>query len=171
MPPPTTTTTTTTTVPQPPTYVGSSTSPIGEKTSYSPIVPVRLADSREGLRSRSLTAGIVQRIQMTGVAGIPSSATAVSANFTVTGQNRSGFLTVYNCSPRVPTVSTLNFVAGEQVANQSIVPLDSRGGICLFSQATTDIVIDVNGSFSPGTAGRLTTVAPKRLLDTRRDTS
>ncbi|HUS43203.1 MAG TPA: hypothetical protein VMY16_11100 [Ilumatobacteraceae bacterium] len=107
---------------------------------------------------------------MTGVAGISPSATAVSANFTVTGQDRSGFLTVYDCSTRVPTVSTLNFVLGEPVANQAIVPLDSGGGICLFSPARTHIVIDVNGSFSAGTAGRLTALAPKRLLDTRRDT-
>ena len=50
------------------------------------------------------------------------------------------------------------------------MPLDSQGGICLFSPARTDIVIDVNGSFSAGTAGRLTALAPRRLLDTRRDT-
>jgi hypothetical protein len=104
---------------------------------------------------------------MTGVAGVPSDATAVSANFTVVGQDRASFLTVYNCSTRVPTVSTLNFLAGEPAANQAIVSLDSRGGICLFSPANTDIVVDVNGSFAAGQAGRLTTLKPKRLLDTR----
>jgi hypothetical protein len=150
-----------------PTYVGTSTSPVGGKTSYSPIVPFRFADSRDGLRAQSLRAGLVQRIQMTGVAGIPLSATAVSANFTVTGTDRSSFLTVYDCSSRVPTVSTLNFASGESVANQAIVPLDSRGGICLFSPANTHIVIDVNGSFSTGAAARLTALTPRRLLDTR----
>jgi hypothetical protein len=104
---------------------------------------------------------------MTGVAGIPSTATAISANFTVADQDRSGFLTVYDCSSRVPTVSTLNFVAGEPTANQAIVPLDSRGGICLFSPASTDVIIDVNGSFAVGAAGRLSTLTPKRLVDTR----
>jgi hypothetical protein len=130
-------------------------------------VPVRFSDSREGLRSRALRAGKVQRIQITGTAGVPSGATAVSANFTVVGQDRASFLTVYNCSTRVPTVSTLNFSSGDPAANQAIVPLDSGGGICLFSPANTDIVIDVNGSFSAERAGRLTTLKPKRLLDTR----
>ena len=143
------------------------TSPVGGKTSYSPIVPFRFADSRAGLRSRPLRSSSVQRIQLTGVAGIPSTATAVSANFTVDGQDRASFLTVYDCSPRVPTVSTLNFVSGEPVANQAIVPLDSQGGICLFSPANTNVVIDVNGSFSAGAAGRLSALTPKRLLDTR----
>jgi hypothetical protein len=130
-------------------------------------VPFRFSDSREGLRSRSLRAGIVQRIQITGVAGVPSDATAVSANFTVVDQDRASFLTVYSCSTRVPTVSTLNFSSAGPVANQAIVPLDSRGGICLFSPANTDIVVDVNGSFAAGQAGRLTTLKPRRLLDTR----
>jgi len=119
------------------------------------------------LRSRPLRAGVVQRIQLSGVAAIPSSATAVSANFTVTGQDRQGFLTIYNCSQQIPAVSTLNFVPGRSVANQAIVPLDSRGGICLFSRANTDIVVDVNGSFSTGATGKLTALTPDRVLDTR----
>jgi len=135
--------------------------------SFAPGEPFRFVDSRLGLRSRPMRANVVQRIQISGVAGVPPDLTAISANFTVVNQDRQGYLTAYDCTSSIPTVSTLNFVPGQAVANQAIIPLDDRGGLCLFTPANADIVIDVNGSFGADASGRLTSLTPFRAHDSR----
>jgi hypothetical protein len=147
--------------------VGERTQTVGGLTGYASVTPFRFADSRTGRRASPLVSGRVQRIQIAGVAGLPGSATAVSANFSVTGQDRQSFLTVYNCTRQVPIVSTLNFARGRAYANQAIVPLDASGGICLYTPANAQVVIDVNGTFSASATGRLVPYDPRRLIDTR----
>jgi len=114
-----------------------------------------------------LVGTLLKRIQVTGRGGIPSDARAVSANFTITESAGSGYLTVWNCSADRPIVSTLNFAAGETVPNGATVPLDSTGGVCVYSSANADLIVDVNGYYSPSSAGRFSPVAPARLMDTR----
>jgi hypothetical protein len=99
---------------------------------------------------------------------IGSDVTAVSANFTVDRPAAPGFLTVYNCSATVPTVSTLNFTTGAAVPNQAFVPL-AGGKLCLFSPVDTDIIIDINGLLRSGSGGAagFVPLAPARLYDTR----
>ncbi|MCX6541508.1 MAG: hypothetical protein NTX77_07865, partial [Actinobacteria bacterium] len=66
-----------------------------------------------------------------------------------------------------PTVSTLNFDSMQTVPNGANVPLDATGGVCVFSPSSTDLVVDVNGYFSPTASGHFASVAPARLMDTR----
>jgi hypothetical protein len=78
-----------------------------------------------------------------------------------------GYLTVWNCAATRPIASTLNFSTGEVTPNAGTVPLDATGGLCVFSNVGTNLVIDVNGAY--GSAGRdgFTTVFPARQFDTR----
>jgi hypothetical protein len=71
--------------------------------------PSRIADTRSRIGATRLAAGRLQRIQVTGKAGVPAGAQAVSANFTAVGAAANGYLTVWNCGGPMPTVSTLNY--------------------------------------------------------------
>ncbi|CAN5596431.1 hypothetical protein BH23ACT3_BH23ACT3_13780 [soil metagenome] len=138
------------------------TTTIGEESVFEPIDPYRHADSRDGLRVVRLTAG-----QITPVEIATGAVTAVSANFTIAGQSAPGHLSVFNCSPALPDVSTVNFDSSP-AANQAIVPLSS-GRLCLYSSADTHVIIDVNGLFRPSGDGTTTfrPQSPSRPYDTR----
>jgi hypothetical protein len=107
------------------------------------------------------------RLQITGQGGVPAGSTAVSLNATVALPAAGGFLTLWNCSADIPTVSTLNYRMWETVPNGATVPLDAGGGLCAYSQADADLILDVNGYFAPSSANRFTPVPPARVLDTR----
>ncbi len=143
--------------------------PLAAGAGFQPITPFRFADSRIGQRLQTLRAGKEVRIRVAGTTAIPTTATAVSANFTVTDARNSGFLTAYNCLDGVPTVSTLNYRRGSSASNQSIVPLD-RGDLCVYSLHDADVIIDVNGFVAPSGTEVFTPVKPARLLDTRKNT-
>jgi hypothetical protein len=95
-------------------------------------------------------------------------------NVTVTDAQGPSYLTVYPTGQPLPLASNLNFVGGQTVPNRVMVPLGSNGQINIYNGwNTTDIVVDVNGYFTDGTAspsiaGRFTGLtAPTRILDTR----
>ncbi len=142
------------------------TAALGVQTPFEPVTPFRLADSRTGLGLERLAANQQVRVRIAGRGGLPADMSAVSANFTVDRSSAAGYLTASNCAEVNPSVSTLNFEAGDSVPNQAIIPLD-RGDICLFASAATDVLIDVNGYVAPGASQVLTPVTPRRILDTR----
>lgn len=139
------------------------TAPTADPTRLDPIAPFRLVDSREGKGTVRLRAGSVTELTVA-----PADTVAVSANFTAIRPAAPGFITAYNCSPEVPTVSTLGYRPGPAVANQAIVPVDA-GRLCIYSYADVDIVIDVNGYFRADdvTGAGFSPITPARLLDTR----
>jgi len=77
----------------------------------------------------------------------PNGVSAVALNVTVTNPIGPGFVTVYPCGQR-PVVSSVNFVAGQTVANAVIAPLSASGELCFFSNLDTDLVVDINGFFA-----------------------
>jgi hypothetical protein len=141
--------------------------PSGPAVAYRPLTPARVVDTREGLGATRLAAGVMKRVQISGLAGVPVGSNAISANFTVVDPSSAGYLTVWNCAADRPVVSTSNFVAGDVTPNAATVPLDATGGVCLFSNVGTDVVVDVNGYYGATGDARFSPIAPVRLLDTR----
>jgi hypothetical protein len=115
-------------------------------TLFIPHVPHRIADTRG---SAALGPGGTFTLAAGGHFGVPSAATAVILNVTVTGTTRSGFLTVYpSTSPR-PTASDLNWTAGLTVPNLVVATLGTTGSITFYnSSGSTDVVVDLVGYFS-----------------------
>ena len=69
-------------------------------------------------------------------------------NVTVTDTTDSSFLTVWPAGAPRPLASDLNWVAGQTVANLTVV-LTNSGGFQVFNQqGLVDVVIDVDGMFS-----------------------
>jgi hypothetical protein len=129
-----------------------------------PIGPTRVVDTRSGVGGVRLAAGQTLTVDLNGA--IPAGSNAVAVNVTAVNAATPGFLTVFPCNGAIPNTSTVNFVGNEARPNNTIVGL-SGGRICVFSDAATDVLVDLLGSFAAdGLAYQPT--SPVRVLDTRR---
>jgi hypothetical protein len=123
------------------------------------VTPCRIVDTRgNGFTGAygppSLSPGGQRVFPLVGQCGIPDAAEAVSLNITVTDGAGPGFVRVYPAAATPPKVSTLNFVAGQTVANAAIVPLGAGGGIAVQAGVSgADVIIDTNGYFGSSMDG------------------
>jgi hypothetical protein len=143
-------------------------------TTYFPITPVRVLDTRGGKGlSGPFVAGTPRTWQVTGGAsGIPSNAVAVTGNVTVTGQTQAGYVAVTPTPVNPPPSSTINFPAGDTRANNVTVTLSPTGSLSAVYRAgggqKTNLIFDVTGYFLANTTGAtFKTITPLRILDTR----
>ena len=143
---------------------------------FYPLPPCRVADTRksnfpQGLGPPSLSAGVERQFPILNATScnIPSSAAAYSLNLTVVPQGTLGFLTVWPTGQNRPTVSTLNDVLGNVIANAAIVVAGTGKDVSAYATNDSDLIIDINGYFAPAGTGGLSlyTVAPCRVIDTR----
>ena len=143
---------------------------------FFPVTPCRLVDTRvssfqTGFGPPSMSAGGTRSftIPSNNSCGIPANAAAYSLNVTAVPQKTLGFLSIWPVGKPLPNVSTLNvYNSGTVVANAAIVPAGTNGAINAYVTDQTDLVIDINGYFAPGTNGlKLYPMAPCRVADTR----
>jgi spore germination protein YaaH len=142
---------------------------------FIPVAPTRIVDTREKKSQLygALTAGKVSTFNVSGLAGVPANAVAVTGNATIASPSSYGYITVapYINPSGEPPVSTLNFVAHETAANNVIVKL--AGGklqVEYFgpSRATVQFIFDVTGYFVPGLSGAtFVPLTPGRVADSR----
>ncbi|MFD4240211.1 hypothetical protein ACFWP3_01095 [Streptomyces sp. NPDC058525] len=142
-----------------------------ESSGYTSLTPVRFADTREGLGTPK---GQVPGYGTFGLdiadrRGVPKGATAVALNVTVTNPKDAGHLTAFPSGQAAPSTSSVNYRAGQTVANSVIVPIGSDGRISIRNGgwAPTDVVVDVVGYYSPESKAAFMPLVPNRLLDTR----
>ncbi len=111
------------------------------------LAPMRILDTRNaiGAPRAKLRAGNVLKLQVVGRGGVDSDADSVIMNVTATGTEAAGFVTIWPCDAAQPVVSNLNFAAGQTNPNSASVKLSATGTVCLFSDATTDLIADVAG--------------------------
>jgi hypothetical protein len=154
-------------------YFVSSSATAGAST-FTTLPPVRVIDTRTTLNgiTGKIPVNGTDVLKIAGLSGVPNDATAVVANVTATGALGSGFITVYPNGESVPNASNVNFVKGQTVPNLTIVPVGTNGSIDFTNggQQTgpTDLVVDISGYFTAGTAGDVFHVSsPARILDTR----
>jgi hypothetical protein len=121
------------------------------------INPCRIADTRDGTKPAgygppALSQGVARNFTLTGQCGIAGTAQAVSLNITVANTLGPGFISIYPQGGVAPLVSTLNYVAGQTVANAAVVPLGTGGGITVIAGVSgTDLILDTNGYYdTPG---------------------
>jgi hypothetical protein len=110
--------------------------------------PCRILDTRaegraiEGLSDRA--------VATSGICGIPSTASALAANVTVTGATTAGDLRLFPSGTAPPDASSINYAAGQTRANNAIVLLDTSGVFTIHSDqptGTVHLIIDVTGYF------------------------
>jgi hypothetical protein len=114
---------------------------------FTPIVPGRLIDTRSS--SLKPAARTVVTVATLGQQGVPANAVAVALNVTVDGATGLGFLTVFPCAPTPPDASSLNYVAGLTVANSVTVGIGQGGAVCVYTEASANVLVDVTGYYGP----------------------
>ncbi len=125
--------------------------------------PARLLDTR---RSSIPGAGVTTAVVVANRGGVPGDARAVTLNVTSTGSLAGGYATVYPCGMPRPDTSNLNFAPGQTVANAVTAKVGVDGAVCIYNDAPTHLIVDVNGYY-PSSAN-FGALDPARLLDTRR---
>ena len=140
----------------------NSASPMGR---YVPLTPSRLMDTRNGtgtcLNSTTpqstachpLSGNQTDMLAVTNRGGVPlTGVNSVELNVTVVNPSNAGYLTVYTTGTSQPTVSNLNFSAGETISNRVIVAPGS-GYVSIYNfSGNVDVVVDVNGWYNDGAA-------------------
>lgn len=139
---------------------------------FTAVTPYRVLDTRSA--GGMISAGVTRNIRLTGgLTGIPTTGvTTVVLNVTVVGPTSSSYLSLWAAGQTKPTVSTINFAAGQTVANHATVPVNTSGQASYFNKAgSVHVILDVVGYYSGGTllrASRFTAApAPARIVDTR----
>jgi hypothetical protein len=81
---------------------------------------------------------------------VPNGATAVAFNITATGANGGNFFSVNPGDAASYTASTVNFAAGLDIANASVVKLDSSRQIKVFcggDVGSAHVIVDIVGYY------------------------
>jgi hypothetical protein len=89
------------------------------------------------------SADTVTELRIGGRAGVPVGAGSVVLNVTITEPVRAGFVSVYACGSARPNAASVNFVAGQTVANLVVADLDAGGKVCVYTMSATQLVVDV----------------------------
>ena len=132
----------------------------GERTAYFPITPTRVLDTRNTteVTNSTLLLTVEGSIAVVGETSnrtvVPTDASAVAINLTVTGGRKNGnygFVTAYPCttsSDTPPNASSLNFENGVDIANALNVTTSTNGSICLYVYGTADLIVDIAGYYA-----------------------
>jgi hypothetical protein len=135
---------------------------------FQPQSPARVLDTRIGIGAPRQPLASRSRIQLNLAGKVPAGAAAVVLNVTVTGPQRAGFLKVYPDSPVVPGTSSVNFTAGQTVANLVIVPVaNDIADIYNSSPGAVQVIGDLTGYFATGAPDSFVPYGPIRTDDTR----
>jgi hypothetical protein len=156
---------------------------------YHAIQPARVLDTRPdiikygvyhmGVLTGPFAAGVVRTFHVAnapyvGGAGVavPANAVAVTGNLTITGETSAGLVALGPTMTSSGEVTTVNFNAIENRADNVTVGLALDGSLQAVFRGpagrSTDLIFDVTGYFTPDTTGATYhTVTPGRLLDTR----
>jgi hypothetical protein len=117
------------------------------------VTPCRVVDTRDvggPTLGAPLSCGTDRSFSIVGGAcGVPASAIAVSLNVTATAPTAQGNVRLFASGAPVPTVSSLNYAAGQTRANNAVAPLSAGGQIAVLCMpsGTTHVILDVNGYF------------------------
>lgn len=137
-------------------------------TRFVAVAPRRLLDTRRD--SQKPAAGSITRLAVAGVAGVPSTATAVVLNVTSTDAVDGGYVTVFPAGTNQPNTSNIN-VPGYYTTVPNLVTVRLGGGaVSLYSSMAGNLLVDVFGYYEPVSSsrqGRFVPLSPRRLADTR----
>ena len=124
---------------------------IGAK--YHALTPTRILDSRQGIGLSGPSRSHVARTFAVTGGVVPWGATAVTGNLTVTQPTSNGYLYIGPFAMNDPTITTLNFFAGQNRTNAVTVALGGGGTLGITYVAptlgpTAQVIFEVTGYFA-----------------------
>ncbi len=116
---------------------------------FVPVQPCRVQDTRNS--GGPILGGSTDTVDvLASGCNIPASASAYSLNVTlVPAGGPVGYLTLWPTDQRQPTTSLMNSRDGRVKANAAIVAAGTLGTVSAYVSSTTDVVIDIDGYFTP----------------------
>jgi hypothetical protein len=118
---------------------------------FTPVSPTRLLDTRNGTGApvAKVQPNQTLNLHVANLAGVPSNASSVILNVTVTNPTAAGFLSVYPGGQAfLPSASNLNFTKGETIPNLVVVPV-TNGSVNIYNRSgTVDVIADVFGYYT-----------------------
>lgn len=146
---------------------------IGTTDRFHPLTPARIADSRPapeqvGLYGTPWGPDTTRDVQVTGTGGVPANAAAVAVNLTVAGTTANSYLSIWPRGENQPVVSSLNWNAGQVIANAVTVKVGTGGKVSIFNKAgNAHVLVDVVGYYSLGAGDGYVPLTPSRIIDSR----
>ncbi len=119
--------------------------------------PQRYLETRDGALTfdrqdqggGKVAAGSSTAVQIAGRGSVPAGAPAAVVNVAAVDPDAAGFLTVDGCNTPRPNASSLNYTTGVNGANELVVQLDADGELCVYTSASTHLILDVVGYLAP----------------------
>lgn len=140
---------------------------------FTPVTPVRVLDTRNGIGTGGSTAPVGRdgTITLNLAARVPAGATAVVLNVTGVRPTRGTFVTVFPHGTARPNASNLNLVPEEIRPNLVTVALGSNRSVDLFNKnGSVHLIADFTGYYSTGGGARYTALPELRTTGLRFDT-
>ncbi|MEY4172847.1 MAG: hypothetical protein RI900_12 [Actinomycetota bacterium] len=132
---------------------------------FTALTPQRIVDTRDGTGTNK--AKLLGGCTMVVDPGLDPAVTAVAVNITAVRAGANGFIAAYPCGVARPIAAAVQAVSGKVVGGMTVVPLGLDGTFCVYSHASTDLVVDLFGSYEPGVGQRYEPIVPGRLFDSR----
>ncbi len=120
---------------------------------YFTLAPCRVVDTRGGapIGGPVMQGQETRVLNVAGNCGIPSTAKALAINIAVTQPSVVGNIRLFPAGQPLPTVSSINYSAGQTRTNNAIVTLNASGALAAFigqaAGTTVHLIIDVDGYF------------------------
>lgn len=136
----------------------------GTGNGFTAVTPNRVLDTR-------VTGGPVQAdstrvLDLSG--SVPADATAVLLNVTATDVTANTYVTAWPDGGARPITSNLNLAPGRDIPNAVTVELRAGHKIDLYNHAgSVDLIVDLEGFYTPSSSAGLSAQTPARVLDTR----
>ncbi len=137
----------------------------GPAARYAPRVPERLIDTRDG--TGTAVAPLLAGCTLVVAPPVPAGTTAVTINVVTVESSAQGFLAAYPCGIDRPFTSIVQSRPGSIVSGSAIVPLAANGTFCVFSNITTEVVVDLTGSYAPDAPAGFEPLDTQRRFDSR----
>ncbi|MEP4649665.1 MAG: hypothetical protein ABJ314_05755, partial [Ilumatobacter sp.] len=109
---------------------------------FAPVGPDRAIDTRDGGGDR-----VAGGETLTVPVGAQYAGRSISVNLTVPGALAPGFATLFACDQDQPGTSSLNYQAGQPIANGVITKVSAQGTVCVFVSQPAHVILDVFGDF------------------------
>lgn len=99
---------------------------------------------------------------------MPPGASAVYVNLAVLGQTTNGYLRTYAAGAAVPTTGALGFDDSVQTMSVAVpLSVDGRFTVLVGAGGPVDLLVDIQGYFTPSASSGVFTPSAIHLLDTR----
>ncbi|MDA9293186.1 fibronectin type III domain-containing protein, partial [bacterium] len=127
---------------------------------FAAVGPTRAIDTRVDGGERVSAGGA-----LTVPVGAQYAGKSILVNLTTARAVASGFATLFACDQARPETSSLNFRAGQAIANGVITKVSAQGMVCVYVNQPTHVILDVFGVFESESA--FAAVGPDRAVDSR----